>query len=165
MGRATQDRLGSADLLVDPLHSKSRRRRIALDRPAPAAGRVRNDLAPNLALVQRSPGSLTAPVRAVRKRNIAQVERVATLIRALGFCDAVLIDGQDGILDGVARVAAAKLVVLSVIPCIVAGHLTPSKQRALRLALNRVQERGGWDLDELKNWSLRNSRSKMVRLM
>ncbi|MGT2481429.1 hypothetical protein ACU4GR_27340 [Methylobacterium oryzae CBMB20] len=62
----------------------------------------------------------------------------------------MLIDGQDGILDGVARVEAAKLVGLSVIPCIVAGHLSPSEQRALRLALNRLQERGGWDLDELK---------------
>ncbi|MCJ2087489.1 site-specific DNA-methyltransferase [Methylobacterium sp. E-005] len=90
------------------------------------------------------------PARAVRKRDIAQVERVAASIRSLGFCDPVLIDGQDGILDGVARVEAAKLVGLSVIPCIVAGHLTSSEQRALRLALNRLQERGGWDLDELK---------------
>ncbi|WP_082643475.1 DNA methyltransferase [Methylobacterium sp. GXS13] len=150
MGRATRDRLGSADLLVESLHSKSRRRRTALDRPAAAACRARNDLAPNLTLVQRSPGSLTAPARAVRKRDVAQVERVAASIRALGFCDPVLIDRQDGILDGVARVEAAKLVGLSVIPCIIAGHLTPSEQRALRLALNRLQERGGWDLDELK---------------
>ncbi|WP_267361544.1 MULTISPECIES: DNA methyltransferase [unclassified Methylobacterium] len=150
MGHATRDGLGSADLLIDALHGKSRRRRTALDRPAPAAGRVRNDLVPNLALIQRSPEALTAPARAVRKRDIAQVERVAASIRALGFCDPVLIDGQDGILDGVARVEAAKLVGLSVIPCIVAGHLTPGEQRALRLALNRLQERGGWDLDELK---------------
>jgi DNA modification methylase len=150
MGRATRDRLGSADLLVESLHSKSRQRRTALDRPVPAAGRVRNDLVPNLALVQRPPGALTAPARAVRKRDIAQVERVAASIRALGFCDPVLIDEQDGILDGVARVEAAKLVGLSVLPCIVAGHLTPSERRALRLALNRVQERGGWDLDELR---------------
>lgn len=150
MGRATRDRLGGADLLVGSLHSKSRRRRASLDRPAPAAGRVRNDLAPSLALVQRPPGALTAPARAVRKRDAAQVERVAASIRALGFCDPVLIDAQDRILDGVARVEAAKLVGLSVIPCIVADHLTPSEQRALRLALNRLQERGVWDLDELK---------------
>ncbi|MHB2208462.1 ParB/Srx family N-terminal domain-containing protein [Methylobacterium sp. CM6257] len=86
----------------------------------------------------------------MRKRDAAQVERVAASIRALGFCDPVLIDAQDRILDGVARVEAAKLVGLRVIPCIVADHLTPSEQRALRLALNRLQERGGWDLDELK---------------
>jgi DNA modification methylase len=78
------------------------------------------------------------------------VERVATSIRAPGFCDPALIDAKDSILDGVARVAATKLVGLSVVPCIVAGYLTLSEQRALRPALNRLQERGGWDLDELK---------------
>jgi DNA modification methylase len=62
----------------------------------------------------------------------------------------VLIDEKDRILDGVTRVEAAKLLNLSSIPCVVADHLSPSEQRTLRLSLNRLQERGSWDLQELK---------------
>jgi len=39
---------------------------------------------------------------------------------------------------------------LTAISCIVADHLCPSEQRTLRLSLNRLQERGSWDLEELK---------------
>ncbi len=62
----------------------------------------------------------------------------------------MLIDAQNAILDGVARVEAAKLLGLTTITCIVADHLSPSEQRTLRLSLNRLQERGSWDLQELK---------------
>ena len=150
MAHVPREALDSSDSLVGALRGKSRQRRVNLDRPSPAAGRQRNDLAPRLNLVERAPEGLTAPARAVRKRDVAQVQRVATSIRALGFCDPMLIDAQNRILDGVARVEAAKLVGLTSIPCVVADHLTASEQRALRLAVNRLQERGSWDLEELK---------------
>lgn len=150
MPRDRKDPLASPTALVEGLRQKSRRRRANLDRPSLAGGRVRNDLAPKLVLTQRSPADLKAPVRAVRACEPAQVQRVVASIRALGFCDPVLIDGEDRIVDGVARVEAAKLVGLSTLPCIVADHLAPAERRALRLALNRVQERGSWNLDELR---------------
>ena len=150
MARARQESLGGAEPLVSALRSKSRQRRAGLDRPNLAEGRIRNDLAPQLTSVQRAPEALSLPSRAVRKRDAAQIQRVAASIHAHGFCDPVLIDAQDRILDGVIRVEAAKLVGLTSIPCILADHLTLTDQRTLRLSLNRLQERGSWDLDELK---------------
>jgi ParB-like chromosome segregation protein Spo0J len=68
----------------------------------------------------------------------------------LGFCDPVLIDERNAVLDGVVRVEAAKLLGLPHIPCIRADHLTTSERRLLRMALNRLSEKGSWHLDELK---------------
>ena len=68
----------------------------------------------------------------------------------MGFCDPVLIDGQNGVLDGIVRVEAAKLLGLPHIPCIRANHLSASERRLVRMALNRLGEKGSWDFDELK---------------
>lgn len=150
MARTRREILDASEPLVGALRGKSRQRRLNLDRPNPAEGRARNDLTPRLTSVERAPDALTAPSRAVRKYDPAQVQRVAAAIRAHGFCDPVLIDAQNRILDGVIRVEAAKLLGLTSISCIVADHLSPSEQRTLRLSLNRLQERGSWDLEELK---------------
>jgi DNA modification methylase len=150
MARTRREILDASEPLVGALRGKSRQRRLNLDRPNPVDGRARNDLTPRLTAVERAPDALTAPSRAVRKCDAAQVQRVAAAIRAHGFCDPVLIDAQNRILDGVIRVEAAKLLGLKAISCIVADHLSPSEQRTLRLSLNRLQERGSWDLEELK---------------
>ena len=39
---------------------------------------------------------------------------------------------------------------LASVPCIAITHLSDQEQRVLRLALNRLAEKGDWDLDELK---------------
>ena len=39
---------------------------------------------------------------------------------------------------------------LTTIPCIRADHLSASERRLLRLALNRLGEKGTWDFDLLK---------------
>ncbi|MGH1573356.1 ParB N-terminal domain-containing protein [Methylobacterium sp. P31] len=170
MSRVRRDHPEALGSLIGALRVKNRQRRTSLNRPSPAAVHVRNDLAPNLALVQRAPGDLTAPARAVRKCDAAQVQRVAEAIRAHGFCDPVLIDAQSRILDGVIRVEAAKLLGLRAIPCIVADHLSPMEQRTLRLSLNRLQERGSWDLEEpqarvrgASHWRMARSRSPASR--
>ena len=150
MPRERNDLAVTSTGLVEGLRRKNRQRRSNLDRPSLAAGRVRNDLVPRLVQTERALTALKPPARAVRNCDAAQVQRIASSIRALGFCDPVLIDGEDRILDGVARVEAAKLLGLSTVPCIVADHLAHAERRALRLALNRVQERSSWNLDELR---------------
>jgi hypothetical protein len=69
---------------------------------------------------------------------------------SLGFCVPLLIARNDTLVDGEARLEAARLVGLDRVPCIVMDHLSESEQRLLRLAVNRIAERGEWDLDELK---------------
>jgi DNA modification methylase len=50
----------------------------------------------------------------------------------------------------VARLEAAKLLGLSSVPCIRVDHLDETEQRLLRLAVNRLGEKGVWDLGELE---------------
>jgi DNA modification methylase len=59
--------------------------------------------------------------------------------------------GRDNeIINGETRYEAAKQLSLDRLPCVRIGHLTPEEQRVLRLAVNRLAEKGEWDLDALK---------------
>jgi ParB-like chromosome segregation protein Spo0J len=49
----------------------------------------------------------------VRKIEAAHLREVAASISSLGFCDPVLIDERNTVLDGVVRVEAAKLLGLA----------------------------------------------------
>ena len=59
--------------------------------------------------------------------------------------------GRDNeLVNGEARYEAAKQLGLDQLPCIRIAHLSPEEQRMLRLAVNRLAEKGQWDLDALK---------------
>lgn len=136
------------------LKAKSGQRRgeefAALVTSSPAPRVIRNDLLPKLALMDCPPADLVAPARNVRKIKAAHLHEVVSAISRLGFFDPVLIDERNRVLDGVVRVEAAKLLGLTYIPCIQADHLTAAERRLLRIALNRLSEKGSWDFDELK---------------
>ena len=53
-------------------------------------------------------------------------------------------------MNGVTATEAAKELGLTTIPCIRAIHLTATEKRIVRLALNRLSEKGQWNLSELK---------------
>jgi DNA modification methylase len=131
--------------------SRYRREELAAAATAPSASRlIRNDLVPKLALIECAPADLVISARNVRKVKPAHLREVAAAIGSLGFCDPVLIDERNTVLDGVVRVEAAKLLGLPHVPCIRADHLTPAERRLVRIALNRLSEKGGWNFDELK---------------
>jgi DNA modification methylase len=88
--------------------------------------------------------------RKIRKGDPVHVREVAGSISELGFCDPILVGKGNLVLDGEIRVEAAKLLGLATVPCIRIDHLTDLEQRTLRLALNRLSEKGQWDLGELK---------------
>ena len=69
---------------------------------------------------------------------------------ALGFCVPLLVGRDNELIDGEARYAAAEQLGLDPLPCVRVGHLSPEEQRVLRLAVNRLGEKGRWDLDALK---------------
>jgi hypothetical protein len=143
----------TADGLRAGLKAKSRARREDLKLAAqgePVHPTPRNDILPLLQLVDRSPADLRIPARNVRASSEVHIREVANSISTLGFCDPVLIDQHNGVLDGAVRVEAARLLRLPAIPCIIAGHLTASERKLLRVALNRLQERGAWDLQALR---------------
>jgi DNA modification methylase len=153
MANDHRNALLSGKTLQNTLKAKSRHRReklAGLGAASRAPHPIRNDLAPKLELVERAPGDLVFTVRNVRKIDAAHVREVATSISSLGFCDPVLIDERNRVLHGVVRVEAAVLLGLVHIPCIRANHLSASERRLVRIALNRLGEKGSWDFDELK---------------
>src|SRR5262249_36420060 len=117
---------------------------------APVPHPIRNDLVPKLELVELAPEDLRIPARNVRKIDRFHIREIAAAVTSLGFCDPILIDEQNRVLDGVIRAEAAKLIGLPHIPCIRASHLTAAERRLVRLALNRLGEKGSWDFDALK---------------
>jgi len=151
--RDTDRPAAPADGLRAGLKAKSRARRENLKLAAqvePPSPTPRNDILPALQLVDSSPADLKIPTRNVRTISQIQVREVANSISALGFCVPVLIDQHNGVLDGAVRVEAARLLRLPAVPCIIASHLTTSERKLLRVALNRLQERGTWDLHALR---------------
>ena len=110
----------------------------------------RNDILPRLELSYIPVADLRPSPRKVRKLDPAHVREVASSIGALGFCDPLLVGRDNELINGEARYAAAKQLGLDRIPCVRIEHLSPDEQRVLRLAVNRLAEKGQWDLDALK---------------
>ncbi len=117
---------------------------------AAVAPRRRNDLLPKLRLVDRDPRSLIVPARNVRGLEAAHVREVANAISTFGFVSPALISADGQVVDGVVRVEAAKLLDLPTIACVVIDTLTPPELKHLRITINRLGEKGGWRLDDLR---------------
>jgi ParB-like nuclease domain len=138
--------------LTHQLKAKSRRRREGLERlrtPAPAHA-PRNDPLPSLDLVYVPLEDLRMPGRVIRKLDPAHAREVANAITALGFCAPILIGRDNAVIDGAVRVQAARQLGLGRVPCVRIEHLNETEKRVLRLAANRLGEKGEWNLDELK---------------
>jgi DNA modification methylase len=134
------------------LRQKSRRRRDQQHRLATASAPRprRNDILPRLELSYIPIDALRPSPRKLRKLDPAHVREVAASIGALGFCVPILVGRDNEIIHGEVSYEAGKLLGLDRLPCIRIGHLTLEEQRVLRLAVNRLAEKGEWNLDALK---------------
>jgi DNA modification methylase len=101
-------------------------------------------------LVELQLDALRAPSRKLRVLDEAHVQEIARTISALGFCAPILIGKDNLVIDGHSRVEATRRLGLAQVPCIRVDHLSESEQKLLGLAVNRLGEKGRWDLDELK---------------
>ncbi len=132
---------------------KSQIRRATLRQLHESAAHVpaaRNDLSPDLQIERVAIGSLKPAPRRVRRADPAQTARVMTSIRKFGLCDPLLITKDREIVDGHAIWEAARQLGIAEVSCVVVDHLGPADIRMLRIALNRLGERGAWDLDALQ---------------
>ena len=139
--------------LTPQLRRKSRARRHsagALALASEGGGTRRNDLLPPLKLVDMPTEKLVARGRPIRRSEEAHIRSVARTIGTLGFCAPVLIDENGAIIDGHIRVEAARLQGLTHLPCIRIDHLNEVELRLLRVAVNRLGERGEWNVEELR---------------
>lgn len=79
-----------------------------------------------------------------------QIERIAKSIQEFGFTAPVLIDEDNGIVAGHARIEAAALAGMDAVPAVRLSHLSPAQIRAYVIADNKLAEGAGWDTDILR---------------
>jgi hypothetical protein len=104
---------------------------------------------PCLKVEMLPPEALKAYSGNARTHTKKQIRQIARSIEQFGFCNPVLIDDNGQIIAGHGRVAAAKLLGLSVVPTVRLSHLSEAERRAYILADNRLAEKAGWDREIL----------------
>jgi hypothetical protein len=86
----------------------------------------------------------------VRWRDAKQSAKLEVSIGRFGLCRPILIDRDGTIVEGHGLWEVARKQGVSRVPCIVIDHLDKTELRALRIALNRLGETGGWDPEALR---------------
>lgn len=114
------------------------------------APKARNDLLPSFTVGMISLDTLVSAKNPVRKVSKWHVARVVRSIQKIGFFDPPILGKNLEIIDGHVRVEAARQLDLKEVPCVIADNLSADDVRMLRIALNRIQERGEWDEQALK---------------
>ncbi len=105
-----------------------------------------------LALHMRSVpcNGLQSAKRQTRRHPEGQIATLTATIQRFGFLVPILIDAENRIVAGHARVEAAKRLGYAAVPAIVIDHLSENQRRALAIADNRVAELAEWDEPALK---------------
>jgi len=105
----------------------------------------------NIKVESREISALIPFARNSRTHSDAQVAQIAASIREFGWTNPILIDGDNGIIAGHGRLAAARKLGVTEIPVIVLDHLTDAQKRALVIADNKLALNAGWDMDLLSS--------------
>jgi DNA modification methylase len=93
----------------------------------------------------RQAAELIPYARNPRTHNEAQIAKIAASIVEYGWTNPILVDGEQGIIAGHGRLAAARKLGLSEVPVIELGHLTSTQKRAYLIGDNRLTLDAGWD--------------------
>src|SRR5262249_13482856 len=109
----------------------------------------------DLRIEYRLVSQLRASPRNARTHSRKQIKQVADSIAEFGFTNPILIDENDFVIAGHARLAAASLLKLDRVPCVRLSTMTPAQKRAYALADNKLALNAGWDeeilAEELKH--------------
>ncbi|MGD7175593.1 ParB/Srx family N-terminal domain-containing protein, partial [Ralstonia pseudosolanacearum] len=82
----------------------------------------------------RQVAALIPYARNPRTHSDEQVARIAASIVEYGWTNPVLVDGENGVIAGHGRLAAAGKLGMDEVPVIELAHLSPTQKRALILA-------------------------------
>lgn len=80
-----------------------------------------------------------------RTHSDEQVAQIAASIKEFGWTNPILIDGENGIIAGHGRLAAARKLGMEELPAIQLDRLTKAQKKALILADNKLALNAGWD--------------------
>ena len=89
--------------------------------------------------------TLHAYPRNARTHSKKQIKQIAESIRQFGFTNPLLIDDHHMILAGHGRLAAARILDMSEVPCVRLSHMTAAQKKAYVLADNKLALNAGWD--------------------
>jgi DNA modification methylase len=106
-------------------------------------------MAEPLRIEYRAIETLIPYARNPRTHTEAQIAKIAASIVEFGWTQPILVDGENGIIAGHGRLAAARKLNLTEVPVIELGHLTPAQKRAYVIADNRLALDAGWDEEML----------------
>ena len=84
-----------------------------------------------------------------RTHTDEQVAKIAASIVEYGWTNPVLVDGDNGIIAGHGRLAAARKLGLDQVPVIELAHLSPTQKRAYVISDNRLALDAGWNEEML----------------
>ena len=83
--------------------------------------------------------------RNARTHSRKQIRQIAESIKVFGFTNPLIIDKENMILAGHGRLAAAKELGFSELPCVRIESMTPAQKRAYVIADNKLALNAGWD--------------------
>lgn len=110
-----------------------------------ARHRARNAPDAQLRLEERPVAELQAPAINIRKLEEEHIAEVAESMAMFGNVVPLLVSGNE-VVDGMIRLEAARRLGMETVPCIAVDHLNASEIKRLRIALNRLSEKGEYDI-------------------
>ena len=108
--------------------------------------------APNIGIqIERWPIDRLKPYEGnARTHSNAQVNQIAASMKEFGWTNPILVDADDGMIAGHARLLAAQKLGMKEVPVIVLAHLNEAQRRALVIADNQLALNAGWDEELLR---------------
>lgn len=94
-------------------------------------------------------GDLT-PYKNNPRKNAETVDAVAASIKEFGFRSPIIITENHEVINGHARLKAAKKLGMEEVPCVIANGLTKQQIKEYRLIDNKTSEYASWDSDLLE---------------
>jgi hypothetical protein len=80
-----------------------------------------------------------------RVHSDEQVAQIAASIKEFGWTNPILVDGDNGIIAGHGRLAAARKLGMTEVPVIELSHLSETQKKALIIADNKIALNASWD--------------------
>ena len=85
-----------------------------------------------------------------RTHSDVQVAEIAASIRAFGFTNPILVDGENGLIAGHGRLLAARKLGMTEVPVIELAGMSEAEKKAYVIVDNKLALNAGWDVELLK---------------